>query len=157
MLSISLLVIVMSSNAQKISEYKAGNGVIYKLGDTVKLGRGSGQDGWFVYMLPNMVNTSYSQRDWFKRKFTNTAVVLKKIEIKKKSGIDRCMFIVGGGAMYNFHLNIEEAISTCEVLPCLSNNTNSIADEILKLKNLKDAGAITNDEFEKQKKKILGQ
>lgn len=34
--------------------------------------------------------------------------------------------------------------------------TNSVADEIKKLKNLFDSGVITGDEFEAQKKKLLG-
>ncbi|MDD3741985.1 MAG: SHOCT domain-containing protein [Bacteroidales bacterium] len=35
-------------------------------------------------------------------------------------------------------------------------NSKSIADEILKLQNLKEEGIITEDEFEKMKKKLIG-
>jgi hypothetical protein len=36
-------------------------------------------------------------------------------------------------------------------------STGSVADEILKFKNLLDIGAITQDEFEQKKKQLLGQ
>lgn len=36
-----------------------------------------------------------------------------------------------------------------------SSNSKSIADEILKLQNLKEEGIITDDEFEKMKKKLI--
>lgn len=35
-------------------------------------------------------------------------------------------------------------------------SSKSVADEILKLQNLKEEGIITEDEFEKMKKKLIG-
>lgn len=156
-LTIALAFLCLNGYTQKLTEYKASNGVTYHLRDTIKLGRGSGQDGWFVYMLASMMNTSDSQRDWFKRKFTNAGVILKNIEVREVAGIKKYEFIVGGGAMYNFHLNIEEAISSCEVLPCsqtVNANLNKF-DQIKKIKELLDSGALTQSEFDEQKKKLL--
>lgn len=38
----------------------------------------------------------------------------------------------------------------------VQNNATSVADEILKFKNLLDMGAITQEEFEKKKSELLG-
>ena len=149
-----LVSVVSISNGQKITEYKASNGVTYHLKDTVKMGQGSGLDGWFVYMLPSMVNTSDAQREWFKRKFTNTAVILKKIDIKEVNGIKKYRFTVGGGAMYNIYLSIEEAITNCEVIPCSKSSPNKLT-QLKLLKDLLDNEAITPSEFETEKKKLL--
>lgn len=37
-----------------------------------------------------------------------------------------------------------------------SSNSKSVADEIMKLQNLKEEGIITDDEFKKMKKKLIG-
>src|ERR1700712_368586 len=116
------IVLSFGVKAQEIFQYKASNGITYKIRDTIRLGKGSGQDGWFVYMLPSGFNTSNTQREWMKRKFTNGGVFLKEINVRETRGVKSYEFIVGGGALYNFHLSIEEAISTCEVVPCNKSN-----------------------------------
>jgi len=83
------------AKAQKVNEYKASNGVTYHLKDTVKLGMGSGQDGWFVYVLPSALNTSDTQKDWFKRKLTNGWLIIKMIEVDK---FKRYHFVVWWGS-----------------------------------------------------------
>jgi len=153
---VALVIFSGAGYAQKIKEYKAYNGFTYHIKDTVRLGKGSGADGWFVYVLASSLNTSDAQRDWLKRKFTNGYVILKSID---RDRFSRYKFIVGGGALYNFHINIDEAIQAGEV----TLNTNkapinlTMADELLKLKSLLDAGALTRTEYDEQKKKLLNQ
>jgi len=36
--------------AQKLTEYKAINGILYKIGDVVNLGEGSSRKGSFLYL-----------------------------------------------------------------------------------------------------------
>jgi len=116
-LLIALMIgIYLHSKAQDMTEYKASNGIIYHVGDTIKLGRGSGNAGQFVYMVPSSLNDSNTERDWIKRKFTHGAVILKKIKSKNQNGITNHEFVVGIGALYNLHMDIESAIETSEVL-----------------------------------------
>jgi hypothetical protein len=68
---------------QKITQYRAINGINYKVGDTVRLGMGSAGDGSFMYLQiggwaatydpnkgPNQLNIG--------RAYANTAVKIKK-------------------------------------------------------------------------------
>jgi Short C-terminal domain len=75
------------------------------------------------------------------------------------SGVQKMIFTVGAGNITNYTLTIDDAIQVCEVVLCENpNNTNntSVADEIIKLKKLLDEGAITQEEYDAQKKKLLG-
>jgi len=147
----------MNSNAQSLTEYKASNGVTYHIKDTVKIAQGSGNDGWFVYLLPSAINTSTTIRDWMKRKLTNTGLAIKSIDETEKGGIKRYEFKLAGGVLYNFYLNVEEAIASCEINPCKKTPTATVSklDELKKLKELLDSGAITQSEYDIEKKKIL--
>lgn len=59
---------------------------------------------------------------------------------------------------FDYTCLIESAIGTGEII-CdkLPGNKVSITDEIKKLKELQDAGAITQEEYTEQKKKLLNQ
>jgi hypothetical protein len=168
-----LLLIYFSflSNAQKITEYKAINGITYKIGDAVKLGRGSSPSGTFLYLQmggwgavlnydasagPNQLNIG--------RGYANTAVIIKKIKTGKIQGVVKYYFTVGGGNITNYVLTIDDAIQACEVVPCsLTGNTAVVQqsddqfDKLKKLKGLLDSGAITQSEYDTQKAKLLNE
>jgi len=108
----------IAAHAQKLTEYKASNGITYHPGDTVKLGLGSGTNGQFVYIVPSMLNSSSTQIDWIKRRLSGGNVIIKKIKQDEIVGVKKTLFFVGAGAMYNLHLDIESAIESCEVKPC---------------------------------------
>lgn len=142
------------------NEYKASNGVTYHVKDTVKLGRGSNPNGSFNYLQLGgwsaALSGGYSN---IGKGYANTAVVIKSIKKNKVKGVEAIYFVVGGGNISNYMLQIEAAIQTCEVIPCASNDTPVAAednlDKLKKLKALLDAGAINQDEYDTQKKKIL--
>jgi len=77
------------------------------------------------------------------------------------NGVDKYMFSINPGGPIRYQVFIEDAIAACEVKPCASTeNTKpvaSVADEIKKLKELYDSGAITKAEYDTQKKKLLNQ
>ncbi|MDB4901637.1 MAG: hypothetical protein JWQ63_918 [Mucilaginibacter sp.] len=170
-LIIIILAIIGSLNAkaQKLIAYVASNGITYHLKDTVHLGRGSAPNGTFLYLQMGgwAAIASYSASDGpnannIGRGYANTAVIVKKINQTKIKGIVKVYFTVGGGNITNYLLYIEDAIQTCEVTPCTApdNNQQIVADKfdlLKKLKGLLDSGAITQTEYDEQKKKILNQ
>lgn len=154
-----IMFIPITSSAQKTTEYKASNGITYHVGDTVNIGRGSSVDGWFKYILASSLNTSDSQRDWFKRKFTNTGLIIKSIDYKEVNGIKKYSFKMGSKALYNVFISIDEAIADCEVIPCAKTPVAGIDkfDQLKKLKGLLDDKILTQSEYDKQKEKLLNQ
>jgi hypothetical protein len=116
MKKIILLILLISSFAnaqQRIKEYKASNQVVYKEGDTITLGRGSGFNGnfvfvqisgWAVGVTPQGIGSAYSGLN----------VIIKKIKQVTFKGAVKTGFIVGGGNITNYLLLIEDAIATCE-------------------------------------------
>lgn len=152
--------------------YKASNGINYKVGDTIKLGKGANPNGSFRWLQVGgwgailMATSSSNYKDDDRnigKSYAGLNVILKKIHRYKFKGATTIVFSVGGGNITNYDLNIEQAIDDCEVVPCKSNQQNniqvvneiSVADEILKLKKLLDDNIITQSEFDKQKEKLL--
>jgi hypothetical protein len=167
-----LTVLSLSCFAENNETYKASNGKTYQIGDTIKLGRGSSHNGRFIYLQmggmynamvamggSNNVNT-YSEG--LSGSLSGLNLIVKKIKTAKLKGATKTFFVVGGGNITNYNLMIEDAIASCEIVDCIEKvqkvemiNKPSKADEIKKLKDLLDSGAITKDEFDVEKKKIL--
>ena len=154
--------------AQDLTSYTAANGKTYKIGDTVKVAMGSMPDGNFKYiqaspLLPPPSRNSYSLSA--RRDFANTITTIRKIKKSSSlSGSEKIVLNVKVRGLVTYDIWIDEAISACEVTPCADNTKaisttgqGSVADELLKLKKLQDAGAITQAEFDAQKKKLLAQ
>jgi hypothetical protein len=151
------LAIGFSSHAQKLKEYKASNNVVYKKGDVIKMNKGSAENGDFVYLSIGGWAAGTGQK--IPATYAGVAVKIKKIKKYKKHGVEKVLFTVNGGNITNYILDIEPAISSCEVTPCsqkkATTKSESKYDKLKKLKELLDSGAITKEEFEKEKKKIL--
>lgn len=150
--------------AQKsISEYAASNGITYRVGDTVKLGRGSEPNGDFRYL--NIAGwagaMSEDPHNSAHRNYSGFNAIVKRISYLNIKGAKRYYFIVGVGNITNFRLHIEDAIETCEVKPCKDDSRGSViqqqsaADELLKFKKLRDDGIITEEEYQSKKEKLL--
>ena len=150
------------------NEYKASNGRTYHIGDTVKIALGSMPDGNFKYVLasqPAFLPPRRNGNDLSARKdFAHSNAVIKKIKTGSRltDNGNKIILVVKGNGLINFDVWIEEAIAACEVTPCATSTSTAtvpatgVADELLKLKKLLDAGALTQDEFNAQKKKLLG-
>lgn len=161
------LVLSYSVYGQKMTEYTASNGITYKVGDKVKLGRGSAPNGDFLYLQMGgwgavmSANTNQGS-DQFNigKGYSGLSVDIKKMKAHKFKGEEKVIFTVGGGNITNYNLSIEDAIATCEVADCnkeeaTSQTSESKLDKLSKLKELFDAGALTQEEFDSEKKKIL--
>ncbi|MEZ0182664.1 SHOCT domain-containing protein [Flavobacterium oncorhynchi] len=157
---ILLLFFTTFLNAQgKIEEYTASNGITYKTGDTITLGLGSGGQGTFVYL--KMSGWMAGTDTQIGSAYAGLNVVVKKIKVQKFKGAEKVYFTVGGGNITNYSLEIEEAIAVCEVKDCKRNNdpvqnSGSKYDELKKIKALFDEGVLSKEEYETEKKKILG-
>ncbi|NNU33087.1 SHOCT domain-containing protein [Mucilaginibacter sp. S1162] len=144
-----------------VTEYKASNGVTYKIGDTVRLGRGTKPDGTFLYLEDHGIIPNPRSTRSLPKEFANAVAVVKNIRKMKVNGVDKYLFSVNPGGPMRYTVFIDDAIEACEIKPCKTPDsakpatTGSVADEIKKLKALMDSGAITKEEYDAQKKKLL--
>lgn len=155
-------------NTNSTDSYTAANGKTYRVGDVVKMGRGSGANGDFIFLTMGGYGAilTYDSRKPsgqlnISAGYAGLGVNIKKIKRYKFKGISKVYFVVGGGNITNYLLDIEQAIATCEVEDCTPKNSGQIvqqlspADEILKFKSLLDQGIITQEEFDKKKQELL--
>lgn len=168
LITLLLLIASFKGYSQKLTEYKAINGINYKVGDTVKLGRGSAPNGSFNYMQMGGLGAFLAHKQQrsdqlnIDKNYANTAVVIRGIKSSRINGAQKVVFTVKADAPVTFNLTVDDAIQTCEVIPCSAQAGNSpatvmsVADEIAKLKKLLDNGAITQAEYDAGKKKLLG-
>lgn len=151
--------------AQRQDLYNAPNGISYHEGDTVKIGRGSGLNGSFVYLTfggwVQYTDPNLAQSGNVSSAISGFGVVIKKIRRTTLKGVSKVYFTVGAGNISNYYLDIDGAIASCEVVPC-KNAAEATQpakpdklDQLKKLKELLDTGAITQEEFDTEKKKIL--
>jgi hypothetical protein len=131
--------------------------VNYKIGDTVKLGLGSGVQGSFVFLqIGGWMAGSTNQH--LPSTYSNLNLIIKKIKKATFKGGEKVWFVVDGGNITNYNLFIDDAIQVCEVVPCLEKTSVTKDDKFDKLKKLKelfDSGALTEEEYNSEKKKIL--
>lgn len=162
-----LLLAPFIASAQKLKEYKASNGITYHPGDTIKVGLGSMPDGNFKYiqinqLLPGPPDPRRSNSMTARKDMSGSGYAIKKIQnVRQMGGGEKTVITIRTGGLPTCDIWIEEAITACEVTPCNNQKSSapvaSVADELLKLKKLLDAGAITQAEYDAQKKKLLAQ
>lgn len=149
--------------------YTIAGGWTIKEGDTLLLGKGTMPTKKFAFIYQGskkpFVNPNASNYE--KIYLTNNAkqARVKNLRVygNKKSGYT-VVAVVGVGEMQNYWLEIDNAIEAGELIPPAEYATKkndapklSKADELKKWKDLLDAGAITQEEYDAQKKKILEQ
>lgn len=143
---------------QRLTEYKASNGITYKEGDTIKLGMGSGNRGSFVYL--QIGGWMAGSATPIGSNYNGLNVIVAKIKKFTFKGAEKVVFSVKGGNITNYILIIEDAISVCEIKDCNEKkiaviNESDKFDKLKKLKELFDSGVLTKEEYETQKKKLL--
>lgn len=110
--------------AQKGKEFKASNGTIYHVGDTVTLTKGSGTDGKFLSLgltglraiaTYNSNNPNAGDQLAANRGFNGGKGIIKKIKEMNFAGSKKPYFVLDFKSQGNYMLLIEDAISYKEI------------------------------------------
>lgn len=139
-------------------------------GTDIKLGVGSLPSGDFKYIAVSAASWSVlmdpsHKPDQIGRRWSGHLFHVKKFrrDGNKKRGFTY-QLILGGGNIANYDCDVENAIASGEIVvpeefrphtQSASISSSSAADELTKLKTLFDSGAITKDEYDSAKKKII--
>lgn len=163
-----------ASEIKKIIDdgYTLSSGWTIKVGDTLQLGSGTMPDKRyaFIYQSPLNVFASVSGdnsgKNYLGSNAARNAIVKDLISYGTKRSGFTIIAKVGVGDISNYWIEIDNAIGSSEVNPPMqysayykkggNGSATSVADELKKWKDLLDSGAITKEEYEAQKKKILG-
>lgn len=162
LLAVLLICYSIASHAQffgkKVDSVACNNGWVIKVGDVLQTGVAS-NGSRFSYIKSNPIWNG--SNNGLHVNHAGTKLNVTQIRLVKEPGGDtRTDIIVKGPTGFNYMVNIEPAIISGEILPPAGYSkdpvtTSSVADEILKFKKLLDAGAITEDEYNEQKRKLL--
>ena len=145
-----ILISLYSISSQSQNSYKTESGITYKIGDTLHIGRPLNDLGWTA-IYKDKSRKTYA----FNRNLVNKKVIVKKIDTT--SSPTALIFTI---YRRNFYVNIDDALNNKEIIPSVkrqltNKNTEHKYDVLLKLKKLLDSEAITQEEYIKEKKKIL--
>lgn len=144
LLVLFLVLSIHNINAQDY--YKTVSGLVFSVGDTVKIGQPLSHLGW---------RSIYSKRG--EDYITNKNLISKDVII---TAIDTLNKPVNFSVEYKrklFKVDIDEALRNNEIIPQLGLTFNepSKYDLLIELKDLLDKEILTQEEFDKEKKKIL--
>ena len=165
-LIITLLTLNLSQaqkRVEKLKEFTASNGTTYKIGDEIKLGRGSDTNGKFVYVnIGGWAISTNAEENRLGAANAGLLVTIKKIKKYNYKRYKGVYLTVGGGNITNYIINIENAIATCEIKDCKKDKiaahpTVDKYDKLKKIKKLFNEGILTEEEYQAEKKKILNE
>ena len=151
--------------------------VNYKIyaGLDLKIGTGSMNDGDFKFIRRNATSlfsyyspTGYqglaNQANSFSRSNSGLIYQVKKIMPRgnKKNGY--VYYVKIGSGLINYEVDIENAIKSGEIIlpdefmppsPSQNQSNETKYDKLRKIKELKDSGVLSEEEFQKEKEKIM--
>lgn len=138
-----------------------------KTGDILNLGRGSDPrtgDFVFIYQPPNYI--AGIEEIKLDKMYAGSEIEIKHFKIYSRKKIGEKTFAVINIGGLNNAIELEAAINAGEIVAINGKpvgdhdqgdqSSVSVADELIKLKELLDQGVITKEEFESQKAKLLG-
>lgn len=143
------------------NEYKTKLGLIFRVGDSITIAKPS--------TLLSSGITGTSAGEWNSiftlknEKLTNVNFINKKVIIEKIEIIDNDAKFYVEKFNKKLYIKIENAILSNEIifdkskLPFVNNSNIDKYDKLKKIKELLDSGALTKEEFEIEKKKILNE
>ena len=145
----NIIIILMLFTSQLLisqNHYKTLSGLVFYVGDTIKLGQPLSHLGW---------RSIYSKRG--EDYITNKNLISKEVII---TAIDTVNKPVNFSIEYKrkiFKVDIDEALRNKEIIPQLNLTLSKASkyDLLIKLKDLLDKGILTQKEYDIEKKKIL--
>ena len=152
-----ILILINTFIVNSQTEYKTKSGHIYKIGDTIELGQPVKISSSPLIATTGEWATILNKKGENVRNMNliNSKGIIEEIQ---NNGNTQLIFKVFGR---KFYVLIEEAIRKNEVVLPLRFSERYIRedkyDKIRKLKELLDIEAITKEEFDKEKKKLLDQ
>ncbi|MEZ2441070.1 SHOCT domain-containing protein [Chitinophaga sp. RCC_12] len=164
----------MAAQALVEKGYTTPSGWTVKPGDELKIGKGSmpNKTFSFIYQSPAGFATETSGDNYSNKRYAGTNMAGKSTKVKsliaygnKKTGYT-IVARVGFGELVNYWIEIDNAVDGGELIPPAAyakkeqggtSTGGSVADELKKLKELLDSGALTQEEYNAQKKKLLAQ
>lgn len=145
------LLSILSINAQ--TEYTSKSGKIYKIGDTIHLGKPINISSGPLIATNGHWSSIKTEKHKALRNmnFVNKKVIVTRIEQTEKA---KLFFKLYGKKLY---VLIDDALLNGEVLSSYTVVSEEIDkyDKLKKLKELLDMEAITTEEFNSEKKKLL--
>ncbi|WP_438423064.1 SHOCT domain-containing protein [Aquimarina macrocephali] len=152
---ITTLFLLISLFSYSQNSYTTKSGFEYKVGDTITLG-----SPMHISSSPFIASTCKWETVFSKKKgencrnmnFTSKDAIIYEIDLSKPVKIHFKIF------SRKFYTTIEKGISSGEIIIPGTEKEKPKADKydlIAKLKSLLDDGAITKEEYESEKKKIL--
>ncbi len=142
-------------------------GVKFSEGDTLHFGQGTIPNGDFKYINQPLNVFSGTKEMSLPRSFSGRTLIIKGFRdaTSKRAG-EKLLAVVNPGG-FNYAVELGDAVQSGEIVAVNSRKVGnkataaaapatSVADELLKLKQLLDAGAINQTEYDQQKKKLLG-
>ena len=172
MLALILLTFSVSyaqkNGKEEIITWTSEDGTNFTVGDTIRFGMGSNSDGNFRYVYA-LANFFYSYNRVYDASLNGKFATIDKI---LKQGSDKMGYTYYFTFRYpagNSALQVESAIASGELITpaskkkldgknspvIIQQGTVSLADELKKLKELLDAGVLTQAEYDTQKQKLL--
>jgi hypothetical protein len=138
-----------------IPRYATKSGAVYRTGEVIKLVTGTGGDGTFKYVyIPANAWLGFP-RQAIGAKWANKPLIIKELRQQPAtpdSSAKAITVAVLSTKGLDASVDLEQAEATGEIERPIA----SVADELLKLKQLLDAGVLTPSEFATQKAKVLG-
>lgn len=164
---LTLLVAYFSSYSQHGRKFIKGPITIFDTlkvdkGDIIQLGQGSNANKNFIYV--HDFENETAPNTYANKKFE---ILQLKVTEDKINGKEYYAIFLGD--LFRYEIDLTNAIKFGEIIAINNVKINqpgtqsvnviqpkqSVADELLKLKKLYDAGVLTKDEYEAQKKKLL--
>lgn len=150
--------------------YKTASGWVIKEGDKIKIGKGTMPNKSFAFLYKSMtmdlLGDASAKPEYLSSSYAGKEAVVKKFQAigNKKTGFS-IRIVIGIGMPINYWVEIDNAIESGEIVAPAefskksdeSASASSVADELKKLKGLLDGGAITQEEYDAAKKKLLAQ
>jgi hypothetical protein len=137
----------------KFNQYISKDGAIYKEGDTIIVGKGSGANGSFVYVTGlNSKFESYKPD----ASIYNTKAIINNITVNgnKKAGWKALFFTKSSFRQNALMFFIEDATANGEIKSFGMTSDEALA-ELRKCKDKLDLGVITQEEFDKKKAELM--